>query len=988
MGDSEVGAGAAFLAASLPDAPLSNTVGQALGPADPAAPRDANRDLSWSRTPDARVDEPGGYIGPYKLLQRIGEGGFGSVYVAEQTAPLRRRVALKIIKLGMSTREVVARFEQERQALALMDHPNIARVFDGGATESGRPFFVMELVSGVPVTEFCDTHRLRIRERLELFGSICGAVQHAHQKGVIHRDIKPSNILAAMLDGRPHAKVIDFGVAKAVCERLTDKTLFTKFHQIVGTPQYMSPEQADGSVDIDTRSDVYSLGVLLYELLTGSTPFDVRQMRSIGEIQRTLRQVEPPRPSTRVQSAWRAVRGSNSGRSAANLEATADGSSIQTIARHRRTHPINLARQVRGELDWIVMKALEKDRAGRYESCSALAADVDRYLRAEPVTAGRPSRWYRLRKLAARNMAVTAMLIALLTALSVGLTGTLLGLRRAQASRKIAETNAAKSQQVSRFLQEMISGINPGVAKGRDTSLLQEILNRATERFGELKDQPDVEAELRIALADAFASISKFPEAEQMLERARELARSTHGVESREYATAMNALGRIKQAQADFAGAEALYDEAYAIRMRLFGEYDIDTIGSRYDQARLRWQRGDLTAAEADMREAVMWFEKLLGPDHPDTLEASDNLADLLQRLGRSAEAEAMLRTALAETEQAHGPDHPRLVTLLRILAGVLVNRHDVDAARGVARQALERGIRVFGREHLTTVENQISLASILAASGGADEAIDLARDAVDLSKKIGGDHTVLYANAIGTLGLALQNKGDYEAAEPWFQEMLRVVRGLFAGDSVRVADALAALATVQSERQNPAAAAPNFREAIAIYRKTSPQDHPALAIHCHSFGEVLRELALKRIEAGDSAGAASPAAESVDVLREALRIRERQYGDAERVLYPTRLALAMSLVTKGLSLPVDASSAEVAATFAEFREAEVLLRRVEQATAERATGMAGSIRAEAHENALTWLARLHDRWDSLDPAAGHAQAAAQWRSKRTSARP
>ena len=336
-------------------------------------------------TLDQPVSErPGAQIGPYKLLQQIGEGGFGVVFMAEQLQPVRRRVAVKVIKPGMDTRQVIARFEAERQALAVMDHPNIARVLDAGATESGRPYFVMELVRGIPITQYCDENNLSIRGRLELFASVCQAIQHAHTKGIIHRDIKPTNVLVTQQDGKPIVKVIDFGVAKAMGQQLTEKTLFTEFAQMIGTPLYMSPEQAAMSnTDIDTRSDIYSLGVLLYELLTGSTPVSKEQLKkaAFDEIRRIIREEDPPKPSTRISTTEAA----------------------SSIAAHRHTEPAKLARLVRGELDWIVMKALDKDRGRRYETATGFAADILHYLADEPVLACPPSVGYRLRKFARRN---------------------------------------------------------------------------------------------------------------------------------------------------------------------------------------------------------------------------------------------------------------------------------------------------------------------------------------------------------------------------------------------------------------------------------------------------------------------------------------------------------------------------------------------------------------------------------------------------------
>jgi serine/threonine protein kinase len=327
-------------------------------------------------TIDERITErPGTVIGPYKLLEQIGEGGFGVVFMAEQTQPVRRKVALKVLKPGMDTRQVVGRFEAERQALALMNHPNIAHVFDGGVTPTGRPYFVMELVRGIPITEFCDQNHLPVRQRLELFITVCQAIQHAHLKGIIHRDVKPTNVLVTLHDGTPVAKVIDFGIAKATGQQLTDKTLFTNFAQLIGTPLYMSPEQAQMSgLDIDTRTDIYALGVLLYELLTGTTPFDRERLKTVSfdEIRHIICEEEPARPSTRISTL---------------------GPAAATVSAHRGSDPKRLSQLFRGELDWIVMKAVEKDRNRRYESASALAADVQRYLHDEPVQACPPSAW-------------------------------------------------------------------------------------------------------------------------------------------------------------------------------------------------------------------------------------------------------------------------------------------------------------------------------------------------------------------------------------------------------------------------------------------------------------------------------------------------------------------------------------------------------------------------------------------------------------------
>src|SRR3954452_6957674 len=351
------------------------------------------------------TEKPGDRVGPYKLMEQIGEGGFGLVFVAEQHQPVRRKVALKVIKPGMDTRGVVARFEAERQALAMMDHPHIAKVLDAGTTESGRPYFVMELVRGVPITKYCDDKQLPIRDRLQLFMQVCQAVQHAHQKGIIHRDIKPNNVLVAEYDDRAIPKVIDFGVAKATAQKLTECTMFTEFGQVLGTMEYMSPEQSKfNQLDIDTRSDIYSLGVMLYELLAGSTPFESKRLKeaAFDEMLRIIREEEPPKPSTRLTSS----------------------ETLPSIAANRQIEPARLSKDVRGELDWIVMKALEKDRNHRYETASSFASDIERHLQDEPVEAGPPSPTYRLRKFSRRHKAVLFGASAVAAVLFSGLIGT------------------------------------------------------------------------------------------------------------------------------------------------------------------------------------------------------------------------------------------------------------------------------------------------------------------------------------------------------------------------------------------------------------------------------------------------------------------------------------------------------------------------------------------------------------------------------------
>ncbi len=473
---------------------------------------------------DASGEQSGMLIGRYKLLEQIGEGGFGVVWMAEQEAPVRRRVALKIIKLGMDTKEVVARFEAERQALAMMDHPNIASVLDGGATDTGRPYFVMELVRGIPITQFCDERNLTTRERLELFMQVCLAVQHAHQKGIIHRDLKPSNVLVTVKDDQPVPKVIDFGVAKATQARLTEKTLFTRFQQWIGTPAYMSPEQAGlASLDVDTRSDVYSLGVLLYELLTGHTPFDLEMLRksALDEIRRMIRETEPPKPSTRLQSL---------------------GEAVTEVALRRQTEPRALHRLVRGDLDWVVMRCLEKDRTRRYDTADALRSDLRSFLDNQPIAARPPGALYRFQKLVRRNKLAFAAGAGVALALLLGLgVSTWLFFKEREARRR-----AVAAEQVERDL--------------RQKAQTSELSARALLCWSE----------------------GRLDEAESLQREALALWRRELGNQHPQVATALENLAAIVRDRGRLDEATQLY--ADALKLRRSGESDLKVLNQQLSQ--------------------------------------------------------------------------------------------------------------------------------------------------------------------------------------------------------------------------------------------------------------------------------------------------------------------------------------------------------------------------------------------------------------------
>ncbi|MHC4694153.1 MAG: protein kinase domain-containing protein, partial [Planctomycetota bacterium] len=460
------------------------------------------------------TEGPGTIISRYKILEKIGEGGMACVYMAEQKEPIRRKVALKIIKLGMDTRQVIARFEAERQALAMMDHPNIAKVLDAGATETGRPYFVMELVKGVCITEYCDKNKLNTRERLDLFMQVCNAVQHAHQKGIIHRDIKPSNIMVTLHDGQPVPKVIDFGIAKATCMELTEKTLFTRYAQMIGTPEYMSPEQAEMSgLDVDTRTDIYSLGVVLYQLLTGTLPFDPEALRSYGyaEIRRTIVEDEPPRPSTRLSSL---------------------GEEAEKVAESRGTKIALLVERLRKELEWIPLKAIRKDRTRRYRSAAEMSDDVQNYLNGAPLIAGPESTLYRLRKSIHRNRALVISTCSVVVVLVAGIMASAILAISADRSRVEARRQAKISQAVADFLRDdLLGSADPWTGRTEGTSVISFLDAASKQLEGKFADEPLIEASIRFTIGRTLWHLGRYKEAAKHLKRSLEIRRNQLGNE-------------------------------------------------------------------------------------------------------------------------------------------------------------------------------------------------------------------------------------------------------------------------------------------------------------------------------------------------------------------------------------------------------------------------------------------------------------------------
>ncbi len=803
----------------------------------------------------------------------------GEVWEAEQTEPVKRRVAVKLIKRGMDSSQVIARFESERQALALMDHSAIAKVFDAGTTERGRPYFVMELVHGVPITQYCDQHRMTVPERLELFGHACEGIQHAHQRAIIHRDVKPSNILVTEQDGSPVPKIIDFGVAKATAQRLTERTLFTELGQLVGTPEYMSPEQADlTGEDIDIRTDVYSLGMVLYELLVGAPPFDPKELRQAGlaELQRKIREDEPTKPSSQL---------------------TRVGDASTLVAKNRRTSVPSLLRSLRGDLDWIVMKALEKDRVRRYQTAHALAQDIERSLRSQTIVARPPSVSYRATRFVRRHRLGVAAATFVLLALVVGLLLATVGMVQAKRAETQARIETETSEQVLSFLLDLFEVSDPSESRG-NTVTARELLDKGAQRIQEdLGDQPLIQARLMNAIGLVYRSLGLNQEARPLLEKALDLRRKILGDQHLDVAESMRDLGGVLWKTDDFDGAREHWRGALEIQQRELGSQDVEVARTLYYLAILDWQSGDSQQALAQLRLATQAYEGASEAGNVSAETAAGFLSKTLdfeallaQSLGDFEAARSAAERALMVCEESYPADHPVVMVSVSRLGRLLREIGDYDGARPLLERLVEVTETVYGPDHVELSQAMNALAWLHLDNGDFKNARELLERTLSIREQaLGPDHHRV-AYPLNSLGLVLGWQGDYQTARSYLERALEISESALGPDHPDTGYCMTNLGEVLVELGLYADAQPLHEQALTLHEKSFGPDHPELAFAldgmggwCEATGDL--DCALEHFERALSIREAALPADHPYTAFSANRLAEalRKSGELER---------------------------------------------------------------------------------------------------------
>ncbi len=783
--------------------------------------------------PEETLSEgPGTLIGSYKLLEQIGEGGMGVVYMAAQQQPVKRKVAIKIIKPGMDTRQVIARFEAERQALALMEHENIARVLDAGATDSGRPYFVMELVRGIPVTEYCRRERLAPEPRMRLFVDVCHAVQHAHHKGIIHRDIKPSNVMVTLHDGEPVVKMIDFGVAKATNQQLTDRTLFTNYAQMIGTPLYMSPEQAEMSgLDVDTRSDIYSLGVLLYELLTDTTPFEKDRLKEVGydEMRRIICEEDPPKPSTRLSTI---------------------GAARETISDRRRADARRMSQALRGELDWIVVKSLEKNRSRRYQTAKDFAEDVLRYLNGEPVEACPPSVAYLARKFLGRHRGLVASTCAIGLMLITGtVIATSLAIRagrleqQAEEAQAKAENEAAIATAISDFLSdELLGQANPYENPNRELRL-REVLDRASVRIdGNFEGQPLVEAKIRVTLGSTYFHLGEYQESARHFDRAYQIYLTELGPnDPKTLKVAAQRAFFLSATEGDQSSLNAL-EETWAMQRKVLPPDAPDTL---LTMAWCAWRYTTLARfddAEALFSRTIPAMEQVFGPEHRETLDCLDSLARLFSYQERYEESVALHERVLRARQRRLGEDHPQFQDSLSALADLKMMAGDTEEALEMYCQVGELRRRVQGEYHPSTLASDRDEVDALQRAHLLDAAEKRCLATLAAHRQRYGEDDRRTRYTMMLLAAVLETQGRFDVSLPYRTAVLESRRRMFGNDHRATINASRTLAYIYLQLKQFHRADELHQEALDTLTRLYGDDDPRTmnALHRLAYGYQL----------------------------------------------------------------------------------------------------------------------------------------------------
>jgi serine/threonine protein kinase/tetratricopeptide (TPR) repeat protein len=802
-------------------------------------------------------DDPlvGRWIGRYRIVREIGTGGMGSVYEAVQESPVRRTVALKLVKAGMDTREVVARFEAERQALALMSHTNIAHVLDAGASDEGRPYFVMELVSGVPLTEYCDSQRLPVHRRIELFLAVCEGVQHAHQKGVIHRDLKPSNVLVTLESKVPVPKIIDFGIAKAVSGALGDASLHTKIGMLIGTPAYMSPEQfcAEGA-DVDTRTDVYGLSVLLYELLVGAVPFDPDTVRrsGIAAMQRLVTETDPPRPSARLLSL--------------------EPAEAERVARQRATQPRELARLLARELDWIALKGLAKDRDERYATPGDLAADLRSVLSDQPVLARPPTLRYRTRKFVRRHrlgVGVAAAASVVLIAFAATMTVQSLRLERAL---RLAQEQGSRAEQVSTFLVELLGASDPRVASG-ETLTVRELLDIGSERVGSgLHEQPQVKVRLLQTMGSAYRELGVYDRARALTEQALAVHRTTPDGDAAVTGSLLYNLAEIAHDEGDLEQAERLANESL-VTLRSAPGAEGPLARTLHELLVVNLDSGRYAEAIAPGVEALALAERALGPESGETASIQLELGRAYALNGDFKLAEEHYLEGIARSRMAFGPGHHDLAANLNGYGLFLRTRGRVSEATTFLEEALDIYRHTLGDDHMYTLATRLNLGTVMAVSGKAREAEASLREVMSALRAKFGPDNPRAATAEMQLGVAIYVQGRAADAEAVFREALARDRRLTPGDP-NVATSLTWHGAALRELGRLDEAEHAHREALELRIATLGPGHADV-------GVAQYHLARTRAARGDHAEAETLLARSIELQEPVLGARHPRVANA-----------------------------------------------------------------------------------------------------------